>query len=257
MAAVSRGHSTRVSGEGPNTQTQGTTSRLASGMRQNTRQLAFDWEAAGETQPRPSQGSMPPATPCSQGTLAHGRLRLRESPGADPHAGWCGGRGSATAPPTRSHGGSRGSQRGKTPSPGGAEYPCTRSGPGARRKSIPPRWGWELRETGFPRHSRGLRYSAAPRLRANGPALTTAARPPGAGCGKPSLAVAAGRTEVRDRRGHPGCRTSFRCGDPHCAGRCAVRSRTSRLHRVGRLAGRSACGPGLGDWRWSSQGHPR
>jgi RNA-directed DNA polymerase len=39
-------------------------------MRQNTGQLAFDWEAAGEARPRPGEGSSPSSAPDRAGTLA-------------------------------------------------------------------------------------------------------------------------------------------------------------------------------------------
>jgi RNA-directed DNA polymerase len=39
-------------------------------MRQNSRQLAFDWGEAGEAQPDPSEGSPPPPAPNRAGTLA-------------------------------------------------------------------------------------------------------------------------------------------------------------------------------------------
>ena len=39
-------------------------------MRQNTGQLAFDWEAAGEALPSPSGGSSPSSAPDRTGTLA-------------------------------------------------------------------------------------------------------------------------------------------------------------------------------------------
>jgi hypothetical protein len=66
-----------------------------SGLQQNTRQLAFDWGEAGEAQPDPSEGREPRSASANTGALAQGlmRLRLCEPPGADPHAGWCGGRG--------------------------------------------------------------------------------------------------------------------------------------------------------------------
>jgi RNA-directed DNA polymerase len=43
-------------------------------MRQNTRQLAFDWGEAGEAQPDPSEGSSPPPAPDRVGTLAQGLM---------------------------------------------------------------------------------------------------------------------------------------------------------------------------------------
>jgi RNA-directed DNA polymerase len=39
-------------------------------MRRNTRQLAFEWEGAGEAQPGPSEGSNPPSAPERAGALA-------------------------------------------------------------------------------------------------------------------------------------------------------------------------------------------
>jgi RNA-directed DNA polymerase len=43
-------------------------------MRQNPRQLAFDWGEAGEAQPGPSEGSSPSPAPDRPGTLAHGLM---------------------------------------------------------------------------------------------------------------------------------------------------------------------------------------
>jgi RNA-directed DNA polymerase len=43
-------------------------------MRQNPRQLAFDWGEAGEAQSVPSEGSPPPPAPDRAGTLAHGLM---------------------------------------------------------------------------------------------------------------------------------------------------------------------------------------
>jgi RNA-directed DNA polymerase len=43
-------------------------------MRQQTRQLAFDWEGAGEAQPGPSEGSNPPPAPGRTGALAAGLM---------------------------------------------------------------------------------------------------------------------------------------------------------------------------------------
>lgn len=43
-------------------------------MRRNTRQLAFDWEGAGETQPGPGEGSNPPLAPERAGALAAGLM---------------------------------------------------------------------------------------------------------------------------------------------------------------------------------------
>jgi len=43
-------------------------------MRQKTRQLAFDWEEAGEARPDPSGGSPPFPAPDRTGTLAHGLM---------------------------------------------------------------------------------------------------------------------------------------------------------------------------------------
>jgi RNA-directed DNA polymerase len=45
-------------------------------MRQNTRQLAFDWEAAGEAQPSESGGPSPPPAPDPTGTWAQGLIEV-------------------------------------------------------------------------------------------------------------------------------------------------------------------------------------
>lgn len=49
-------------------------------MRQNPRQLAFDWGAAGEAQPSPSEGSPPAPAPDRTGTLAHGLMEAIVDP---------------------------------------------------------------------------------------------------------------------------------------------------------------------------------
>jgi hypothetical protein len=99
-AEVSRGHSTEPKGEG-RAKHDGTRYRLE--VREPLRtedsneQLAFRWEGEGEAQATFREGSMRASAPKEPGTLAEGictlRLRRREPPGADPHAGWCGGRG--------------------------------------------------------------------------------------------------------------------------------------------------------------------
>ena len=45
-------------------------------MGPNSKQLAFDWEEAGEAQPGPSEGSSPPPAPNRSGTLAQGLMEV-------------------------------------------------------------------------------------------------------------------------------------------------------------------------------------
>ncbi len=60
--------------EGPNTKPQGTAGGFGIGMRQNTRQLAFDWGEVGEAQPDSGEGSPPAPAPDRRVALAQGLM---------------------------------------------------------------------------------------------------------------------------------------------------------------------------------------
>jgi len=79
-AAVSRGHSIRHGGEGPNTQRKDRDGAFGGAMRQNTRQLALDFSTAGAACGEGSQGSSAQPARAEEGALAQGLMEAMVTP---------------------------------------------------------------------------------------------------------------------------------------------------------------------------------